>query len=416
MKILKSYLLLGVASAFLLSGTSLAEKDEGVIGSLFDDVDGVAQADKIQPEQVKQRTKKQQVKKAKKKLTAEEIEVKKAAGAAKRDARAAKNNQEVDLDTSINDPAEQAKLAEAAAENAAQTVNVVEVAGKAVETAQESVKKAQDAIAALTQQTSENAKLVAELHDVKAANAAKLKKEEQKANDAAEYDRLKKATSEDHRSTAEDNVLAEHQAKFATAIVTTADGAVDVDATAANEANEGQAQQLKEMDVGTDITAAMVNAPSPVAQPDSDAQSADESQTASVKANTDAPQDTDVKSNDVAPAKESKKEAGKAKPEERANKKNTSKEEDLDTSIKAKKPRKKLDEEGKKAHEEKMKKQKEDKEAKKTDKKSANEKKKSDQIAAGDKKRGERAKNKEKNKNKDYTAILNGSDASAETE
>lgn len=404
MKIIKSYLLLGVASAFLLSGNLLAEEDEGVIGSLFDDM---PQADNVKPDLLTS-GKKTKSKKEKKKLAAEEIEKRKAAGASKRAERAAKNNQEADLDTSIND-------------------TVVEIPKSDIDNALSALEQAKAAL--------EDTKQKAEDNDE--AKKAEIAAEEQKVKDAAELKRLKELTPEDHRRTAEGNVLAEHQAKFATAIVTTADGAVDVDATATNEANEGQAKQLQEMDIGTDIKAEMANAPAPVEDQSSVDKTAEAvSEDATEITAVEPKAESDAKADDVVPAKESntekpkkekkklteeeidaKKAAGAEKRKARADKlASADSEEDLDTSLNDKESRKRLDEKGKKAHEDRMKKQKEDSDAKKSDKKAAKEKKKSDQIAAGDKKREERAKRKEENKDKDYTALLNSGDVPAEAE
>lgn len=411
MKIIKSYLLLGVASAFLLSGNLLAEEDEGVIGSLFDDV---PQADNVKPDLLTS-GKKTKSKKEKKKLAAEEIEKRKAAGASRSAERAAKNNQEVDLDTSIND-------------------TVVEIPKSDIDNALSALEQAKAALED-TKQKLEDTKQKAEENDE--AKKAEIAAEEQKVKDAAELKRLKELTPEDHRRTAEGNVLAEHQAKFATAIVTTAGGAVDVDATATNEANEGQEKQLQEMDIGTDIKAKMANAPAPVEDQSSVDKTAEAvSEDATEITAVEPKAESDAKADDLVPAQESNKEkqkkekkkftkeeidakkaAGLEKRKARADKRDSAdSEEDLDTSLNDKKSRKKLDEAGKKAHEDRMKKQKEDSDAKKSDKKAANEKKKSDQIAAGDKKREERAKLKEENKDKDYTALLNSGDVPAEAE
>jgi hypothetical protein len=273
MKIIKSYLLLGVASAFLLSGNLLAEENEGIIGSLFDDV---PQADNVKPDLLTS-GKKTKSKKEKKELTAEEIEKRKAAGASKPAERAAKNNQEADLDTSIND-------------------TVVEIPKSDIDNALSALEQAKAALEDTKQKAEENDE----------AKKAEIAAEEQKVKDAAELKRLKELTPEDHRRTAEGNVLAEHQAKFATAIVTTADGAVDVDATATNEANEGQAKQLQEMDIGTDIKAEMANAPAPVEDQSSVDKTAEAvSEDATEITALEPKAESDAKADDVVPAKES---------------------------------------------------------------------------------------------------------------
>lgn len=408
---MKYFLLLGVASAFLLSGNLSAEEDpEPAIGSLFDDVDSGARFDDVKPQLPIQGKKKKQ------KLTPDEIAAKKAAGEAKRNERNNKSNnfEANDLDTSINE-------------------TLVELPKVDIDNALAALDQAKAALEDTKQKAAEQDQAV------QAEAAAKKKAEE----DAVEHERLKKLTPEDHRRAAEATVLADHQHKFATALATSDDGAVQVTPTHENEINGKQATQLREMGVGTDIKAELVGQ-----EPMSSSNSPDEAKDQESKA--EAVQNEEVK-NDAAepkadadqlaavdngkkvkPKKEKKqltdeekadkKAAGKAKRDEREAKKNASQEEDLDTAIndgefsnaddgkKEKKLRKKLDEEGKKAHEEKMKKQKVDSEEKKASKKEANVKKKEAQIAAGDKEREKRAKRKEENKDKDYTALLNESD------
>jgi hypothetical protein len=432
MKIIKYSLMLGVASAFLLNSNLFADDqaDTGVaepqIGSLFDDVreDG-----SITPFDAKPEVAAEGKKRERKKLTdeekqarAEKMQAQKDASAARKAAKAKKKEDkkarraanikdkangvvaEENLDTSIND-------------------NVVELPKVDIDNALAALEQAKAALEDTQAKAAEN----------DAAKQAEAAAEEQKAKDAAELERLRSVTPEDHRAAAEDHVLKQNQHLHATALVTTDDGVVKVKETGEVKANVDQAAQLKEMGVGNGITAELLEPAAPIAaetEPNDTAES--EGAVAAPEANAasdSTPEAGDeVKAADAGsePNDAAASEGTVAEPEANADAK-------VVEGKKAKKPRKKPDEKGKKAHEEKMQKQKEDKESKKAADKAFREGEKAKQIAegnekrekrqkkkaiaakkeAGEAKRKEREERKEENKNKDYTALLNESDTPA---
>ena len=377
MKIMKYSLLLGVASAFLLSSNlSAEESEEPVIGSLFDNVDSSARFDDTKPQ-----------------LTTNEVNTA--------------------SESSVETPQMPQQNAEGA--NAGPIVEVQEsVIESALKATDDAIKAAVEAKKALEQSTLEAQKQ----EEAKQAEIAAKKKAEE---DAAEHERLKKLTPEDHRKAAEETVLADNQHKYAT-FLGMEDGAVNIDSTHENEVNAAQAEELSKIGIGKDITTKIVEQE---AVASTNAEAVAENAPATAAANAGADEEKADKKDD-------------ATAETPANV--DQQDQAASNGKKAKKPRKKLNDEEKAAHEERMKKQKEDSEAKKASKKEANAKNKEEQLADKDKKgekrkkkkekeeqiakkkeegkaiKAERAKRKKENEDKDYTELLNEGETPQEIE